>query len=104
LVVKVAVGEGMVVEMGHQYRQRIQVTARAGRPQRFIWREVEYHVAEILNPWRLSTRWWESAAYSSSSPGASDRHYYRVRCQDGMICEVYHDVAQQVWMLDRVYD
>jgi hypothetical protein len=91
----------MVVSVGHQYRQPIQVTARAGRPQRFTWREVEYHVAEILNTWRLSTRWWESAAYS---PGASDRHYYRLRCQDGMICDVYHDVARQVWILDRVYD
>ena len=91
----------VVVGMGHQYLQRIQVTARGKRPQRFTWREVEYHVAEILNTWRRSTRWWESAAYVH---GASDRHYYRLRCVEGMICDVYHDVARQVWILDRVYD
>jgi hypothetical protein len=89
-----------VVGVGHQYLQPIQVTARAERPLRFTWRDVEYHVAEILNTWRLSTRWWESAAYF---PGASDRHYYRVRCQDGMICDVYYDAARRVWILDRVY-
>lgn len=93
--------KGKVVGMGHQYLQPIQVTAHGGRPLRFTWRDVEYHVAEILNAWRLSTRWWESAAYVH---GASDRHYYRLRCAEGMICDVYHDIARQVWILDRVYD
>lgn len=87
--------------MAHQYLQVIHVTARAGRPQRFTWREVEYHVVEILGVWRLSDRWWESAAHPR---GASDRHYYRLRCEDGLLCDVYYDAAQQVWLLDRVHD
>lgn len=52
----VGVEKGMVVGMGHQYLQPIQGTAHSGRPLRFIWRDVEYHVAEILGTWRLSTR------------------------------------------------
>jgi Domain of unknown function (DUF6504) len=87
--------------MAHQYLQPILVTARSGRPLRFTWREMAYTVVEILSTWRLSDRWWESAAHPH---GASDRHYYRLRCEDGLLCEVYYDAAQQVWILDRVHD
>jgi len=91
----------MVVGMGHQYLQSIQVTTQAKRPKQFTWRGNNYLIAEILATWRLSDRWWESAAFYH---GASDRHYYRVRCQDGMICEIYHDSARHGWVLDRVLD
>jgi Family of unknown function (DUF6504) len=86
--------------MAHQYLQPIQMTHQADQPLRFIWREYEYTVAEILLCWRLRGRWWEPAGPT----GASDRHYYRLRCEDGLLCEVYYDAAQRVWMLDRVHD
>jgi len=95
------VWEGMVVGMGHQYLQRIEVTMQTRRPKQFVWRGTSYLVAGILATWRLSDRWWESAAYFH---GASDRHYYRLRCQDGMVCEIYYDVARRIWILDRVLD
>jgi Domain of unknown function (DUF6504) len=86
--------------MAHHYRQPIQVTTRAGRPLRFLWRGREYIVAEILSVWRLRDRWWEAPGPT----GASDRHYYRLRCADDLVCEVYYDAACDVWMLDRVHD
>ena len=91
----------MVVVMGHQFLQPIQVMTQAKRPKQFTWRGTNYLVADILATWRLSDRWWESAAHPH---GASDRHYYRLRCEDGLLCEVYYDAAQQVWILDRVHD
>jgi uncharacterized protein DUF6504 len=101
LVVRLSGREGTVVRVGHQYLQRIQVTIQARQPKQFVWRGTSYLVAEILNTWRLSTRWWESAAYS---PGASDRHYYRLRCVEGMMCDVYYDGARRGWVLDRMLD
>lgn len=90
-----------MIVMGHQYLQRIEMTMQARRPKQFIWRGSSYLVAEILGSWRLSDRWWESPAFFH---GASDRHYYRLRCQDGMVCEIYYDAARQIWILDRVLD
>ena len=66
--------------MAHQYLQPIQMAHQAGQPLRFTWREREYTVAEILLCWRLRDRWWEAPGPG----GASDRHYYRLRCEDGL--------------------
>ncbi|WIG61920.1 MAG: hypothetical protein OJF49_004669 [Ktedonobacterales bacterium] len=112
--------------MGHVYSQVIAViTAAAGeRPERLVWRGREYTVAEVLSTWRLRDRWWEElpplsdALEPGEQPqpgqpghgqgrrlgGASERTYWRVRCVEGMICDVYEDAARGVWMLDKVYD
>jgi hypothetical protein len=87
--------------MGHQYLQPIRVMTQAGRPQQFTWRGTDHFVTEILSSWRLSDRWWESSAYFH---GASDRHYYRLCCTGGMVCEIYYDAARCGWILDRVLD
>jgi hypothetical protein len=34
----------------------------------------------------------------------SDRYYYRLRCVEGLLCEVYWDAASDAWTLDRVLD
>lgn len=91
--------------MTRQYLQPIQMTLRAGRPARFTWRGENHVVAETLGSWRLRDRWWELAALGQNlRAGASDRVYYRLRCVDGLICEVYHDAARDIWILDKVYD
>jgi hypothetical protein len=41
--------------------------------------------------------------------GATDRIYYRIRCQeDGasydMLCEIYFDQIQNVWVMERLID
>ncbi len=38
------------------------------------------------------------------SPAPSDRYYYRLRCVEGLLCEVYWDAACDAWTLDRVLD
>jgi hypothetical protein len=88
--------------MAHQYLQPIQMTTRADRPISFTWRGMEYHITEILASWRLRDRWWEAADHHPR--GASDRHYYRLRCLEGLLCDVYYDAAPGVWVLDRVHD
>jgi len=97
--------------MAHQYRQRIVVMLRPnGEPRGIIWRDATYHVAEVLARWHLRDRWWatkERATTGDMPAGvatASDRHYYRLRCAEGLLCEVYWDAAAGTWTLDRVLD
>ena len=80
------------------------------QPRCFIWRGITYHVLAILAMWHLQDRWWNSAM--CGQPGtqenvedpASDRHYYRLECEPGLLCDLYFDSASDRWVLDRVYD
>jgi hypothetical protein len=87
--------------MAHQYLHPIDMTLKDGQPVRFSWRGSVHAVAEVLAFWRLCDGWWEPA---SAPLGASERDYYRIRCFDGLICDVYYDAATKKWMLDRVHD
>ena len=105
--------------MAHRYGQPVAVDAIAGQPVAFTWRGVQYAVRDVLATWHLRDRWWEpttpstppaggssasTRASAGASPGASDRHYYRVRCAGEQIFDLYHDAAVDRWVLDRVYD
>ncbi len=101
--------------MAHQYRRRILVTLRpSGEPGGLVWRDSAYTVVEVLARWHLRDRWWAPeghgqgrASTGDTPPGgatASDRHYYRLRCAEGLLCEVYWDAASGAWTLDRVLD
>ena len=88
--------------MAHRYRHAVRVTCADELPHQFRWREREYTVAEILATWHLRDRWWVQP--EEGTAGASDRHYFRVHCVDGLLCDLYHDVAADTWVLDRVHD
>jgi hypothetical protein len=86
--------------MAHRYGQPIQMRLTAGEPSAFVWRGVRYRIMETLSTWRLRDRWWEAAA----GGGASDRHYYRVRCAGEQFFDVYYDAATDCWVMDRAHD
>ena len=88
--------------MARRYGHIIHVTCVAGQPSWFNWRNAYYVVAEIFATWHLRDRWW--AQPGEGTAGASDRHYYRIRCEDGLLCDLYHDAARGEWVLDRVHD
>jgi hypothetical protein len=96
--------------MSRQYRAPLgQVTLVEGAPASFTWRGVERRVVALLAQWRLRDRWWAGAPDADPAPPAdqalaSDRHYYRVECADGLLCELYWDAAQGLWVLDRTLD
>ena len=83
--------------MTRRYGHPIAVTHGEHGPLRFRWNNTAYQVVELLGTWHLRDRWWEVGT-------ASDRYYYRVRCASGLICDLYHDVVSDAWMLDCVYD
>ena len=88
--------------MAHRYRHAVRVTCAEGLPHRFRWREGEHTVAEILATWHLRDRWWVQPGEGTA--GSSDRRYYRIQCADGLLCDLYHDVVADTWILDRVHD
>lgn len=112
--------------MTRRYGHAITVTHAGSLPAGFHWNGIAYRVVEVLATWHLRDRWWETAATvgtaatreagtahtpMTSAPQAdarpalpSDRHYYRLRCASGLICEIYHDSVGDAWVLDAVYD
>lgn len=95
--------------MTRRYGQVIAVTSTGHAPTGFRWNGVAYRVVEVLATWHLRDRWWETGTAGEAVAGASilpasDRHYWRVRCASGLICEVYHDMVSDAWVLDCVYD
>jgi hypothetical protein len=97
--------------MTRRYGEPILVAQHTyvNHPRCFIWRGTTYHVLAVLATWHLMDRWWKPAPEGNVSSGAkeekeSDRHYFRLDCSPGLLCELYFDAASDRWILDRVYD
>ena len=57
-----------------------------GLPSRFVWREQEYEVAEVLE------RWKESGPCKSGSPEMYLRkHWFKIRADDGLEMTIYFE-------------
>jgi hypothetical protein len=98
--------------MTRRYGELILVAQHtySDHPRCVIWRGTTYRVVAVLATWHLQDRWWEPISQEgahSSTPlknQESDRHYYRLDCSPGLLCELYFDAASDRWILDRVYD
>ncbi len=83
---------------------RVRRDAMTGRPRSFVWRGVTWRVRTVLSTWHLIDRWWEATNPHEPRGGTTDRHYFRVLCQELAIFEFYFDRAQNTWVLERVHD
>ena len=99
--------------MAHRYGHPIRVICDAGDPHHFCWRDDDHVIVEVLATWHLCDRWWapfgcrtngEEGTNGTDGTNASDRHFYRVLCADGLICDLYYDAAWDRWVLDRSHD
>lgn len=77
---------------------------RTGAPRSFVWRGVTYRVRTVLGTWHLVDRWWGAANSHAARGGTTDRHYYRILCQQLAIFVVYFDAAHYTWVLETVVD
>lgn len=59
-------------------------------PHRFLHRGVERRVRRIDRSWDVGLRWRQR-------PG----RYFRVYCQDGTVCDLFHDVGLNTWYVAR---
>ena len=93
--------------MAHLYCLPVRVErSLTGAPASFVWHGVTYEVAEVLATWHLMDRWWMQGAESAhaGNGGYSNRTYFRVRCPDHQVFDLYFDAAQNVWILETAHD
>jgi len=57
-----------------------------GLPERFIWREAEYAVAEVLDTWKET-----GDCKSGSDERYVRKHWFRVRTTDGREMKIYFE-------------
>ncbi|MGO8949753.1 MAG: DUF6504 family protein [Ktedonobacterales bacterium] len=82
----------------------------SSHPRCFIWRGTTYRVVAVLDMWHVRDRWWKPVSQESGGfvgpthDHESDRHYFRLDCSPGLLCDLYFDAACEHWILDRVYD
>ncbi len=78
--------------------ESVQVTCDAhGRPLSFHWSSETHAVEQICNRWRVDDGWWRS-----NDQGW--REYIKLITENGLLCLLAHDLAQDRWVLVRVYD
>ena len=90
--------------MSRRYMLPVRVACHRNRsPSSFLWRGQRYRIVEVYSRWHLRDRWWETAN-PYGGKGAADRWYWRVECMPWLQADIYHDTAQNVWVLDRILD
>ncbi len=57
-----------------------------GLPGRFVWRDTEYAVAEILEKWQELGR-----CKSGSSEQYLRKHWFKIKCSDGLEMTIYFE-------------
>jgi hypothetical protein len=83
--------------------EAVEVWGPEEHPDGFVWRGAPYQVETVCNRWLVHTRWWEAGEMVW-------RAYYKVIAVCGapqgaeMLCELYHDLRVERWVLARVYD
>lgn len=74
----------------------IEVTASPlGQPLQFRWRAQTHQVDAITRHWRVNIDWWQSPIW---------RDYYKLTTVTGLLVVIYHDLHQDAWFLQRLYD
>lgn len=67
------------------------------RPLTFLWRGRHHQVGAIHQHWQIDVDWW-------TEDGRLWRDYFALTTTGGLLCVVYHDHLDAVWMLARLYD
>ena len=50
---------------------------------------------EAVAHWRAELDWWDRPV---------DRDYWKVLLEGRLLCELYHDRAEDAWFVERVFD
>jgi hypothetical protein len=69
-------------------------TDAEGRPERIRGEPLDGRV-EPVQRWIAEVDWWRRPV---------SREYWRVLLQDRLLCEIYHDLDEGAWYVERVYD
>lgn len=67
----------------------------ASAPARLRWEGRVHQVQVVANQWRVDLGWWRLRVW---------RDYYKLATTTGLLLVVYHDLVNDKWYLQRVYD
>ena len=59
-------------------------------PMAFLWRGMSHQVARIERVWSREARW-----------ARPPRHYFRVRCTNNQVYNIFQDVRLNAWCVER---
>jgi hypothetical protein len=59
------------------------------------WHAHHHPIAAILDRWRVDESWWRRRIW---------REYFTLTTHTGLLVLIYHDVRDDTWWLQRVYD
>ena len=76
--------------------QRIAVRVDGAVPQGFYWQYEEHPIHDLSIHWRIHTGWWNGHEIW--------RDYWEVTTRTGLLCVLYHDLLEDVWYLERIYE
>lgn len=64
-------------------------------PMRFRWQGHIHPIQEIANQWRVDLGWWRLRVW---------RDYYKLVTTTGLLVVIYHDLVNDHWYLQRIFD
>ena len=64
-------------------------------PQAFTWEGYHHTVTALVERWRVDESWWRRRVW---------REYFTLTTHSGLLVLIYHDVRNDTWRLQRVYD
>jgi hypothetical protein len=64
-------------------------------PTAFAWADHRHAVVAVLERWRVDESWWRRRVW---------REYFTLITHTGLLVLIYHDVRDDTWRLQRVYD
>jgi hypothetical protein len=90
-----AVGAAAVTRLWPEGQPLDMTLAADGAPADFTWQGQRHQVAEITQVWRVDAAWWQGRVW---------RSYFKLRTDTGLLVEIYQDLLDEEWFLQRLYD
>lgn len=67
----------------------------AAAPEMIQWDRQWQPVTQIAQRWRVDAGWWRWRTW---------RDYFKLLTANGLLLVVYHDLLDDTWHLQRIYD
>ncbi|MCX7857959.1 MAG: hypothetical protein N2513_08305 [Deltaproteobacteria bacterium] len=49
----------------------------------------------ICKRWRIKKDWWNKE---------KEREYFQIETEEGLLCEIFQDLKNGLWFIERIYD
>lgn len=66
-----------------------------GNPQSFWWQGRSHDIGHIMRRWRVRSDWWREPLW---------RDYFKLTTETGLLLIIYHDLNQDTWYVQRLFD